>query len=250
MCGSEGLRRGRGLTVGGTPGEVSLLDLYRILLCTFGPQGWWPGKTPFEIAVGAILTQNTNWMNVERAIANLREEGMLSPRKMAGLSRGRLSSLIRPAGYYNVKADRLRHFLRYLDVSHGMRMKGLSDLPSARLREELLSVKGIGPETADSILLYAAGHPLFVIDAYTRRIFSRHGLIDEGVTYDRLQEFVVRRIPVDAALYNEFHALLVKLGKEYCRPRRPRCGECPLGPTLLPKRRRSGTGTCNLEMER
>jgi endonuclease-3 related protein len=232
MGGSKGSREGRGGSVEVRPGKVSLLDLYRVLFRAFGPQGWWPGKTPFEVAVGAILTQNTSWMNVERAIANLREEGVLSPRKMAGLSRESLASLIRPAGYYNVKADRLRHFLRYLDRSHGMSMKRLASLPSPRLREELLDVKGIGPETADSILLYAVGYPSFVIDAYTRRIFSRHGFIDEGVTYDCLQDFVVHRIPVEAGLYNEFHALLVKLGKEYCRPRRPRCGECPLGGNL------------------
>jgi endonuclease-3 related protein len=230
MYGSKDSGRGRGRTVGGGPGEVSLLDLYRILFRSFGPQGWWPGETSFEVAVGAILTQNTKWMNVERAIVNLRKEGVLSPRKMAGISRKHLASLIRPAGCFNVKADRLRHFLRYLDVSHGMSMKHLAALPSIRLREELLDLKGIGPETADSILLYAAGHSSFVIDAYTRRIFSRHGFIEVGVTYDCLQDFIVHRIPVDAGLYNEFHALLVKLGKEYCRLRRPRCGECPLGP--------------------
>jgi endonuclease-3 related protein len=225
-------RGGEQVSVGGGRGGISLRALYRTLLCAFGPQGWWPGENPFEIAVGAILTQNTNWLNVERAIANLRQEGVLSPPRMALLSRERLASLIRPAGYYNVKADRLRHFLRYLGDSHGMSMKRLTAYAPIRLREELLAVKGIGPETADSILLYAAARPFFVVDAYTRRIFSRHGLIDDGLAYDRLQEFIVRRIPVDTTLYNEFHALLVKVGKEYCRPRLPRCGECPLGPTL------------------
>ncbi len=208
----------------------SLMTVYRRLLRAFGPQGWWPGETPFEIAVGAVLTQNTNWSNVERAIANLRAAGALSPRRMAGLPPRRLASLIRPAGYYNVKADRLRHFLDYLRRSHGLSMKRFLGTPQDRLRRELLGVKGIGPETADSILLYAAGHPVFVVDAYTRRIFSRHGFIPPEASYEDIQTFFTGRIPREAPLYNEFHALIVRLGKDYCRPRAPRCDSCPLGP--------------------
>ena len=205
-------------------------DLYRLLFEAFGPQGWWPARTAFEVAVGAVLTQNTAWGNVERAVANLRSAGALSPRSMAALSRRRLATLIRPAGYYNVKASRLRNFLDYLRKEHGLSMKRLGEVPTEPLRKELLSVTGIGPETADSILLYALGRPVFVVDAYTARILLRHGYVDGKAEYGRLQDFFHARLPRDAGLFNEVHALIVTLGKEYCRPRRPRCGECPLGP--------------------
>ncbi len=209
-------------------GTADLMSIYRVLFRAFGPQGWWPGETSFEIIVGAILTQNTNWRNVERAIANLRRAGLLAPARWRGLSRGRLAALIRPAGYYNVKAVRLLGFLGHLQSRHRGSIRRMLALPPARLREELLAVKGIGPETADSILLYAAGHPFFVVDAYTRRIFSRHGFVMETDSYAALQEFFSARLPADADLYGEYHALIVRLGKEYCRARRPRCGECPL----------------------
>jgi endonuclease-3 related protein len=206
------------------------MAIYRRLMRDFGPQGWWPGRTSFEIAVGAILTQNTNWANVEKAIGNLRSAGALSPRAMAGLHHRRLASLIRPSGYYNVKTRRLGSFLRYLGERHGLDMRSLLDTPTGPLRRELLEVKGIGPETADSILLYAAGRPVFVVDAYTMRVFSRHLLIDEKISYHDLQDFFHRQLPRDADLFNEYHALIVRLGKSICRPKNPRCGECPLEP--------------------
>jgi endonuclease-3 related protein len=207
-----------------------IMDLYGRLLRAFGAQGWWPARTSFEVAVGAVLTQNTNWKNVEKAISHLRSAAVLTPSSMASLPRPRLASLIRSSGCYNIKARRLQSFLRYLRERHGLRMKSLLDTPTDRLRQELLEVRGIGPETADSILLYAAGRPVFVVDAYTRRVLSRHGYVDEEVSYGGLQEFIQSRLPVDAGLFNEFHALIVRLGKEFCRPRRPNCMECPLGP--------------------
>jgi endonuclease-3 related protein len=210
------------------PREIA--DLYGRLAEAFGAQGWWPARTTFEVVVGAVLTQNTNWKNVEKAIACLRSAAALTPGSMESLSQRRLASLIRSSGCYNVKARRLRSFLRYLRERHGLRMKNFLETPTGRLRRELLEIGGIGPETADSILLYAAGRPVFVVDAYTRRVFSRHGYVDEEVNYGGLQEFFQSRLPEDAGLFNEFHALIVRLGKEYCRPRRPQCGECPLGP--------------------
>lgn len=215
------------------------MTIYRRLLQAFGPQGWWPGRTTFEVAVGAILTQNTNWANAEKAIGNLRSAGALTPRAMAALHHRRLASLIRPSGYYNVKTHRLIAFLRYLGERHGLKMKNLMNTPAGDLRRELLEVRGIGPETADSILLYAAGRPVFVVDAYTRRIFSRHGFVDGKISYHDLQDFFHRRLPRDAALFNEYHALVVRLGKSMCRPKNPSCGECPLG-TSLPGGRLSG----------
>jgi len=209
-------------------GQPRLMAVYNRLHRAFGPQGWWPGETPFEIAVGAILTQNTNWGNVERALVNLKGAGLLTPRKMAFLEPRRLAALIYPVGFYNLKAERIGCFLRYLEERHGLRMEGLVTADPGQLRRELLEIRGIGPETADSILLYAAGHPFFVVDSYTRRIFSRHGFVDKDVSYGELQEFFVRRLPGEAALFNEFHALIVRLGKQYCRPRSPRCETCPL----------------------
>jgi len=206
----------------------NLETLYRLLLVAYGPQEWWPGDTPFESAVGAILTQNTNWENAEKALGNLRAGGCLTPKAMAALTREHLAELIRPSGCFNVKAGRISSFLRYLEERHGGSMERLAGTPRRRLRRELLQVDGIGPETADSILLYAAGHPVFVVDAYTRRIFSRHGRVRETIGYDRLQEFFHRRLPRDADLYNEYHALIVKLGKERCRSSKPLCAGCPL----------------------
>jgi endonuclease-3 related protein len=204
------------------------MQSYERLFAFYGPQGWWPGETPFEVVVGAILTQNTAWKGAEKALAALRQEGVLTPRKMDLLPLPRLASLIRPSGYYNVKARRLKSFLRFLRESYGLSMRRLAATPLQRARKELLTVDGIGPETADSILLYAAGRPAFVVDAYTRRILSRHHLVAAGIPYHALQEFIVARIPRDAGLYNEFHALLVSLGKQFCRPRAPRCDACPL----------------------
>lgn len=197
------------------------------MLARFGPRGWWPGETPFEVMVGAILTQNTNWKNVERAIENLTRERVLHPKKMLALHPATLASLIRPAGYYRVKARRLRSFLKYFVETYDGDAGRMAPRPLEELRPELLGVSGIGPETADSILLYALEKPVFVIDAYTKRILVRHGLCAEEDDYHALQELFVDHLPAEVPLYNEYHALIVETGKEYCRPK-PRCEECPL----------------------
>lgn len=205
-----------------------VLSIYKKLYRHFGPQGWWPADTPFEVMVGAILTQNTSWRNVERAIANLKKKRILSLKKMQALPSRILAPLIKPAGYYNIKARRLRCFLKFLCRSYGGSLKKIRSEKTHTLRNNLLSVKGIGPETADSILLYALNKPVFVVDAYTKRIFSRHRLIEEGSTYDQVQDFITKNLKIDVKLFNEYHALLVKLGKEYCLKRKPRCAVCPL----------------------
>ncbi len=192
-----------------------------------GPQGWWPGRTRFEVIVGAILTQNTAWTNVALALANLRRIRALTPAALATLPQVRLAELIRPAGYYNIKAARLRHFLRYLEGRYRLRLDRMFAQQPSRLRQELLAVSGIGPETADSILLYAGNIPTFVVDAYTRRILSRHGLLGSGASYDDVQALLMGSLAPNAALYNEYHALLVAVGKTFCRPS-PRCAGCPL----------------------
>ena len=205
-----------------------LAEIFHRLDQRFGPQHWWPGETPFEVMVGAILTQNTNWANVERAIANLKEAGALSPEGMSALSPEELAGLIRPSGYYNIKAGRLRNLLELIQGRWGGDLAGLLAQPAAALREQLLSVKGIGPETADSIILYAAGQPVFVVDAYTHRILFRHGLVPEECGYDEMQELFHQGLEPDPALFNQYHALIVRVGKEFCSPRKPRCENCPL----------------------
>ena len=208
--------------------EEILKEIYRRLLAHFGPQGWWPGESPFEVCVGAILTQNTNWQNVERAIRALKERDLLSPEKLYRLSFDELSALIRPAGYFRVKAKRLKNFLRLLMEEYQGDLERLFAEGLPRAREKLLSVSGIGPETADSILLYAGGLPVFVVDTYTRRILCRHGLATEEMTYEDLRALFERHLPAEAELFNEYHALLVACGKHYCRPKRPLCEACPL----------------------
>lgn len=209
--------------------ESDWLRVHDILLEAFGPQDWWPGETPFEVMVGAVLTQNTAWSNVERAIARLKTADALSCSAILDMEAGELAQLIRPAGYFNVKARRLRAlcvFLRESGVAHDpARLAGAAPLPELRVR--LLGVHGVGEETADSILLYALERPSFVVDAYTRRIFARLGLLAGEESYGWIQALFQRHLPGETALYNEYHALIVRLGKEVCRPR-PRCGECPL----------------------
>jgi endonuclease-3 related protein len=204
-----------------------LMVIYRRLYDRFGPQHWWPGQTPFEVIVGAILTQNTNWTNVEKAIGNLREAGALSPKGLRALAVEELAERVRPAGYYNVKARRLANFLDWLFDSCGGNLDALADRNPSMLREQLLEIHGIGPETADSILLYAFGMPVFVVDAYTCRILGRHRLLEGPAEYETVREMMESLVPRDTALYNEYHALLVRLGKEYCKTR-PRCQGCPL----------------------
>ena len=205
----------------------TLLDIYTRLYERYGPQDWWPGDTAFEIIVGAILTQNTNWKNVEKAITNLKNAGCLKPETLNGLPIQELAELIRPAGYFNIKAQRLKHFLDWLFEKHDGSLESLEALPLSTLREQLLGIKGIGPETADSICLYAFEKPIFVVDTYTARIFGRHGMIEPGSGYEQIQEMFHGDLEADAVLFNEFHALIVQAGKEYCKTK-PICDGCPL----------------------
>jgi endonuclease-3 related protein len=198
------------------------------MLAACGPQGWWPAETPFEVVVGAILTQNTNWKNVERAIENLKREGLLSAPALAAVETERLAEAIRPAGYYRVKAARLKNFIRMLARDFGGDLDALFALSTASLRETVLAVSGIGPETADSIVLYAAGRPVFVVDAYTARILFRHGLIDADATYDDLQSLLAGSLAEDVEMFKEYHALLVAVGKRHCKRAAPLCRGCPL----------------------
>ena len=204
-----------------------LLRIHKALLEAFGPQHWWPGETAFEVMVGAILTQNTAWTNVERAVGNLRDANLLCPNALTKARNGRLARLIRPSGYFNQKADRLKSFAQWLVKRTNGDAARLFDTDAAALREELLALKGIGPETADSILLYAGNVPVFVVDAYTRRAFSRHFFIDSDAKYHEIRTFFERNLPAKWTLFNEFHALIVALGKDICRPT-PRCSACPI----------------------
>ena len=205
------------------------MRIYDALFAHFGPQHWWPARTPFEVAVGAILTQNTNWGNVERAIANLRKARCLSARGLYRIDEARLAELLRPSGYFRVKARRLKAFVETLVERHGGSLKRLFALGLDDARRELLSVNGIGPETADSILLYAGGLVTFVVDAYTKRVMTRHRVAPADASYDDLKRLFEESLPPDTALFNEYHALLVMTGKHYCKPR-PLCADCPLQP--------------------
>jgi len=207
--------------------RTEIMGIYRQLLRTYGPQHWWPGQTAFEVIVGAILTQNTAWKNVEKAIANLKRSRLLTPAAMHNVSEKRLAALIRPSGYFNIKAGRLKSFTRFLYNEYRGSLQGMFKGSHDTLREKLICVKGIGPETADSILLYAGGYPTFVADAYTRRVFSRHGFVPEEISYDALKRYFMDRLSPDAVLFNEYHALIVKVGKERCR-KAPLCVGCPL----------------------
>ena len=209
-----------------------LTSIYSALYKTYGPQHWWPGDTAFEIMVGAVLTQNTAWTNVEKAISNLKREGLLSPRRLAKVPQRRLASLIRPSGYFNIKARRLRNLVLFLTDRHQGSVTKMFRLDPGLLRQELLSVNGIGPETADSILLYAGNRPVFVVDAYTKRILGRHGLVPEDADYGYVQRLFMQNLKPDAGLFNEYHALIVRAGKERCGKREPRCAGCPLEPFL------------------
>jgi len=204
-----------------------LNELYQRLLEAQGPQGWWPGETPFEVALGAILTQNTNWNNVALAIAALKEQGVLEAQALNDLPEAELARFIRPAGYYNVKARRLKNFLDFLAHHYQNSMEDMAADNLENLRPALLAVKGIGPETADSILLYALAKPTFVIDAYTFRILSRHDFLIETYTYEDLRQLFMEHLPLEVNLFQEYHALLVRLGKSWCRPR-PQCEACPV----------------------
>ena len=207
--------------------KKELIGVYKKLLNHFGEQHWWPAETEFEVVVGAILTQAAAWQNVEIAIRNLKCEGILNTKGIRNISEERLAGLVRPAGYFNAKSRKLKSFINFLYDAYDGDFQSMVDQPKEKLREELLSVWGIGPETADSIVLYAAHKPSFVVDAYTRRIFHRMGMVDEKIDYDDLKEFFEKQLPEDLEIYKEFHALIVELGKNHCKPK-PRCEGCPL----------------------
>lgn len=207
--------------------RVPIIKIFDALYSTYGPQGWWPGEDRFEIIIGAILTQNTAWSNVILAIANLKREGFLEPDVLLRTEPEHIKALIAPAGFFNVKYKRLRNVLEYF-AKHKVDSERFCCLPIADLRSELLEINGIGPETADSILLYAFDRPVFVVDAYTRRLFSRLGYDwMENAPYEEIQEFFMRDLTPDSGIYNEFHALIVAHCKAICK-RKPLCSDCEL----------------------
>jgi len=208
-------------------------QVYRKLFEHYGPQNWWPAQTPFEVAVGAVLVQNTAWRNVERAIENLRSANALSPRAIAAFDSSTLEDLVRPAGYFRLKAKRLRNLIDFFLAEYDGSFQRMQGVKTQALRSQLLNVNGVGPETADSILNYALGKPALVVDAYTLRIWARHGWSRYNADYHQLQSQLLAELPRDAALFNELHALIVRTGHEHCR-RTPKCDGCPLK-RLLPE---------------
>jgi endonuclease-3 related protein len=210
-----------------------LMSIYRALFRAYGPQHWWPGDSPFEVLVGAVLTQNTSWANVEKAIANLKRERVLTFSRMFHVAPRKLALLIRPSGYFNIKTKRLRHLLLFIHTHYSGRLARMFSADPARLRQQLLEVNGIGPETADSILLYAGEKSFFVVDAYTKRVFSRQGLIADSTGYDAVQGLFMNNLAHNAMFYNEYHALIVRIGKEHCKKTRPLCSDCPINPQCL-----------------
>ncbi|AEF96824.1 endonuclease III domain-containing protein [Methanotorris igneus] len=208
---------------------MELLKIYHLLLSHFGYQNWWPAETRYEVVIGAVLTQNTSWKNVEKAIENLKKENLIDERKILEIDTEKLKKLIKPAGFYNIKAERLKNITHHIVKNYGS-TENLAKLPIKLedLRKELLNVKGIGKETADSILLYALDRPIFVVDAYTKRIFSRLGVIEGGEEYDEIRHIFEENLPKDLKIYKEYHALIVELGKHYCKKRNPACEKCPL----------------------
>ena len=226
---------GRSSRPSGSPPSESLPILrqfFDTLLQAHGEQHWWPGQTPFEVIVGAILVQNTGWANVEHAIVNLRQAKLLSPSALEKVPQTKLARLIRSSGYFRQKARKLKVFVKFLRKEHRGSLAVMFRSPTAKLREQLLSVHGIGPETADSILLYAGNHPVFVVDAYTRRILHRHGFAHGKESYEEIRGLFEKSLPNDPQVFNEFHALLVHTGKNFCRARAPLCSECALRPFL------------------
>ncbi len=209
-----------------------LPQYYDALIRAYGPQHWWPGRTRFEIVAGAILTQNTSWPNVERALVQLRKEKLLNVAAMLRVPSPKLAKLIRSSGYFREKARKLKEFARYVQTHHGGSLTRMFRAPTAQLREDLLRTHGIGPETADAILLYAGKHPVFVVDAYTRRVLARHGLASGRENYEEIRALFERSLPRDVAIYNEYHALLVHIGKQHCRKARALCDGCALQPFL------------------
>jgi len=211
----------------------TLMAMYEAMVGALGPSHWWPGESPLEIAVGAVLTQNTNWANVAKAIENIKQADVLDVRRLLALPVSELSELIRPAGYFRLKAGRLRNLLQFIASEAQGDIEVLREREFSLLRESLLQVKGIGPETADAILCYALDFPVFVVDAYTVRMFSRHGLVSEEADYHEVQSYVMDVLPGDLALFNEYHALIVRMGKQWCKKKQGLCETCPLQPFLL-----------------
>jgi endonuclease-3 related protein len=205
----------------------SLMNTYGRMFDCFGPLSWWPAETTFEVCVGAILTQNTAWTNVEKAISALKQAEIMTPEALRDVDSGQLAQLIRPAGYFNVKSARLKEFVEWLFLHHAGSLEQMFAGEWQLLRTELLQVRGIGPETADSILLYAGNKPTFVVDTYTRRLFHRLGLLPEDAGYDVTRALFMSNLPEDAQLFNEYHALIVEQCKQFCR-KKPRCSACPL----------------------
>lgn len=210
-----------------------LQKIYKRLFAEYGPQSWWPAQSRFEVIVGAILTQNTNWTNVKKAIVNLRRKNLLTPRALKNISSKSLSQWIKPSGYFNVKVKRLKNFVDFFFKEYDGRLDQMAKEPLEELRKKLLSVNGIGPETADSILLYALDKPIFVVDAYTKRVLSRHHLIDKDAPYHEVQKIFEENLTTDAEMFNEYHALIVRLAKDTCRTK-PLCERCPLNDINYP----------------
>jgi len=209
--------------------QPPLDEYFNSLFAGFGPQHWWPGNSRFEIILGAILTQNTSWNNVEAALTKLRAADLLSPAAIEKVSLRRLERLIRSSGYYRQKARKLKAFCEFLRREYAGSLKRMFETPTIILREKLLEIFGIGPETADSILLYAGQHSVFPVDAYTKRLLLRHGWINDKTKYEDIRWMFERQFPGDARRFNEFHALIVATGKKFCRNQQPLCAECSLG---------------------
>lgn len=207
-----------------------LEKIYKRLYGYFGPQRWWPADSAFEVIVGAVLTQNTAWTNVERAIKNLKKAKELSVKKIHKIEHRKLAQLIRPAGYFNIKAKRLKNVINFLYNRYNGNLSRFFDKDINNLREELLAINGVGKETADSIILYAAKKPIFVIDAYTKRILSRHQILEPEAGYDDFQNLFMDNLARNQRMFNEYHALIVRLGKEFCSNKKPKCNICPLKP--------------------
>ncbi|NQV00079.1 MAG: hypothetical protein HQ538_05020 [Parcubacteria group bacterium] len=208
--------------------DKKLTKIYKKLYSYFGKQHWWPARTKLEVIIGAMLTQNTSWSNVEKAIANLRKNKLLSFKKLSKVKINKLATLIKPAGYFNIKAKRLKNLLKFLQTRYRGNLGNMEKIRTKELRQQLLNVNGVGFETADSILLYAFNKPVFVIDAYTKRIFSRLKMLSLDSDYDKAQDLFKDNLSCNSRLFNEYHALIVRLGKDYCKKSKPKCSECPI----------------------
>lgn len=204
-----------------------LLQIYQNLYKVIGPRHWWPGDSPFEIIIGAILTQNTSWKNVERAIRALKDKKLLEPLKLYKIEEGLLAQTVKSSGFFNIKAKRVKNFICFLFEHYQGSLEKMFSENVTPLREKLLKINGIGPETADSILLYGGEKPIFVVDAYTKRILERHNLVPKGARYGEIQELFMKNLESDVSMFNEYHALLVYAGKHFCK-RRPNCEHCPM----------------------